>query len=178
MWKTQVIEATKEIADSFQSGQLILLTESDLKTTLSNKLRERLNENITVNTESPWYDTYETNSTYCIDITAFDKDKLKLNYDPTTHRKGYSYNDTALVIELKYFRYKTDIKAIAGDFSKMVLLTKAPKNDCYIIASARTEELFKAAKIFIENQMETYRTQYNNRLKVYLFSPENLIEIK
>lgn len=177
MWTTQVIEATKEIAESFQSGQLILLTESDLKTTLSNKLRERLNENITVNTESPWFDTYETNSIYYIDITAFDKDKLNLTYDPTTHRKGYSYDDTALVIELKYFRHKMDIETIAGDFIKMRLLTKAPKNDCYIIASARTVELFNAAKIFMEKQMGTYRTQYKNKLKVYLFSTENLIEL-
>ena len=178
MWTTQVTEATKEIADSFQAGQLILLTESDLKTSLSNKIREKLSDNITVNTESPWYDTYETNSTYFIDITAFDRDKLKVTYDPTTNRKGYKYDDEALAIELKYFRYKADIEEIAGDFSKMRLLIKAPKNDCFIIASARTTELFDAAKIFMENQMNTYRTEYNDRVKVYLFDTEKLIEIK
>ena len=178
MWTTQVIEATNEIAKHFKAGQLILLTESDLKTSLSNKIREKLNDNITVNTESPWYDTYETNSTFFIDITAFDKDKLKVTYDSTTNRKGYKYDDEALAIELKYFRYKADIEEIAGDFRKMRLLIKAPKNDCFIIATARTTELFDTAKIFMENQMKTYRTEYNDRVKVYLFDTEKIVEIK
>lgn len=178
MWTTQVIESTKEIAESFKRGQLILLTESDLKTSLSNKISEKLSDNITVNTESPWYDTYETNSTYFVDITAFDRDKLKITYDPSTNRKGYKYDDEALAIELKYFRYKADIEEIAGDFSKMRLLIKAPKNDCFIIASARTTELFDSAKIFMENQMNTYRNEYSDRVKVYLFDTEKIIEIK
>lgn len=177
MWTTKTIEATKEIAESYKVGKIVLLTESDLKTSLSNKIKEKVADNITVNTESPWYDTYETNSTYYIDITAFDKDKLKLTYDSTTNRKGYKYDDEALVIELKYFRHNDDIKGIAGDFSKMKLLIKTPKNDCFIIAAARTTELFETAKIFMESQMEIYRVEYNNKVKVYLFNTEELIEI-
>lgn len=178
MWTSKVIEATQELASSFQSKELILLTESDLKTTLANRIKEKLSENISVNTESPWYDTYETNSTYFIDITAFDKDKLKVTYDAATNRKGYKYDDEALVIELKYFRYKEDIEEIAKDFSKMRLLIKAPKNDCFIIASARTTELFDAAKVYMENQMDDYRAEFNDRVIVYLFGPEFTIEIK
>lgn len=178
MWTSKVIEATKEIASSFQAKQLILLTESDLKTTLANRIKEKLSENISVNTESPWYDTYETNSTYFIDITAFDKNKLKVTYDASTNRKGYKYDDEALAIELKYFRYKEDIEEIAKDFSKMRLLIKAPKNDCFIIASSRTTELFDAAKVYMENQMNDCRTEFNDRVKVYLFGPESTIEIK
>jgi hypothetical protein len=177
MWTTKVIEATNEIADDFKTGELIFLTESDLKTSLSNKLRGKVTSNITVNTESPWYDTYETNSTYYIDITAFDKDKLKITYDATTNRKGYKYDDEALAIELKYFRHNDDVKEIAGDFKKMRLLIKAPKNDCFIIATARTKELFESAKIFMESQMKIYRNEYNSRVKVFLFDTEKIIEI-
>lgn len=178
MWTNQVIEAIKTIADNFQTGQLILKNESDLKTSLSNKIREQLSGNISVNTESPWYDTYETNATYFIDITAFDRDKLELTYEPTTNRKGYKYDEEALAVELKYFRYKADIEEIAGDFIKMRLLIKAPKNDCFIIAAARTVELFDTSKIFMEKQIDIYRIEYNNRVRVYLFGPEKLIEIK
>ena len=178
MWIKQVIEATNQIANSFITGQLIMLTESDLKTSLSNKIREKLTDNITINTESPWYDTYETNSTYYIDITAFDRDKLKVTYDQTTNRKGYKYDDEALAIELKYFRHKDDIEEISKDFSKMRLLINAPKNDCFIIAAARTKELFTIAKGFMENQMNIYRDDYQNRVKVYLFDTEQIIEIE
>ncbi|MGN0001909.1 MAG: hypothetical protein ACI35V_00615 [Sphingobacterium composti] len=177
MFLNKVDEATRKIADSFKTGELILLTESDLKTSLSNTIREILSNNYTVNTESPWYDTYETQSTYFIDITAFDKHKLTIKYDSTTHRKGYKYDDEALVIELKYFRYKSDIEEIASDFSKMRLLTMAPKNDCYIIAAARTKELFETAKKFMQNQLNIYRGQYNNKVKVYLFNTEDIMEI-
>lgn len=177
-WTTNIIDATNEIANSYITGQLILLTESDLKTSLSNKIKEKVSDNITVNTESPWYDTLETNSIYYIDITAFDKEKLKLTYDSTTNRKGYKYDDEAIAIELKYFRHNDDIPKIAGDFQKIRLLIKTPKNDCFIIATARTNELFETAKTFMESQMEIYRTEYNNRVKVYLFSTEKLIEIK
>jgi hypothetical protein len=178
MWTNKVKEATYEIAEVFQAKQLILLTESDLKTSLANKIKEKLSDNISINTESPWYDTYETNSTYFIDITAFDKDKLKVTYDPTTNRKGYKYDDEALAIELKYFRYKSDIEEIAKDFSKIRLLIKAPKNNCFIIASSRTTELFDAAKIYMESQMNDFRSEFNDRVKVYLFGPEKTIEIK
>lgn len=177
MWTSKVIEATNEIANSFMTKELILLTESDLKTSLSNKIREKVTDNVTVNTESPWYDTYETHSTYYIDITAFDKEKLQITYDSTTNRKGYKYDDEAIAIELKYFRHNDDIAKIAGDFQKMRLLIKTPQNDCFIIATARTKELFESAKTFMESQMETYRIEYNNRVKVYLFDTEKIIEI-
>lgn len=178
MWTNQVIEAINEVVIDFQNGQITLLTESDLKTSLANKIKEKLSSNITVNTESPWYDTYETNSTYYIDITAFDRDKLKITYDPTLNRKGYKYDDEALAIELKYFRYTQDIEEISRDFSKMRLLIKAPKNDCFVIAGARTNEIFSQAKAFMENQMSIYRAECGNRVKVYLFDTNELIEIE
>lgn len=177
MWTNQVIEAIKEIANEYQKKKLILLTESDFKTSLSNRIREKVSSNITVNTESPWYDTYETNSTYYIDITAFDRKKLNLTYDPTTNRKGYKYEEEALVIELKYFRYNEDINEIAADFNKMYLLVKAPKNECFIIALARTLEQFEMATVYMENQLNIYRTEYSNRVKVYLIGIEKIIEI-
>ncbi|XDD53028.1 hypothetical protein AB3N62_11090 [Leptospira sp. WS4.C2] len=177
MWTNQVIEAVKEIANEYQKEQLIFLTESDFKTSLSNRIKEKVSDNITVNTESPWYDTYETNSTYFIDITAFDRNKLNLTYDPTTNRKGYKYEEEALVIELKYFRYNEDINEIAADFNKMRLLVKAPKNECFIIALARTLEQFELAKVYMKNQNNIYKTEYNNRVKVYLIGVEKIIEI-
>jgi hypothetical protein len=177
MWTNKAIDSIKEIADSYIAGKIILLTESDLKSLLSNKIREKVTDNIIVNTESPWYDTYETNSTYFIDIRAFDKNKLNIRYDSNTNRKGYKYDDEALALELKYFRYNQDIGKIAKDFDKMRLLIKAPKNDCFIIAAARSKELFASAKIFMESQMEIHRVEYNNRVKVYLFGTEELIEI-
>ena len=178
MWITQIIESVKEIAESLKSGQITLLTESDLKTNLSNKIQSKLADNITVNTESPWYDTYETNSTYFVDITAFDSDKLKITYDRETNRKGYKYDDEALAIELKYFRHNDDVQKIAEDFNKMRLLIKAPKNDCFIIACARTNTLFETAKQFMQNQMDIHKKNYSDRVKVFLFSPELIVEIK
>jgi hypothetical protein len=177
MWTDKVIEATQETFHQFQTGQLILLTESDLKTFLANQIRQRMTGNITVNTESPWYDTYVTHQTYFVDITAFDNDKLKITYDASTNRKGYKYEDKALAIELKYFRYKADVQEIAGDFTKMRLLIQAPLNDCFIIAAARTKELFDEAEIFMNSQMNNFRAEYNNRVKVYLLGVDNLIEI-
>jgi len=178
MWITQVIESIKEIAENLKSGQITLLTESDLKTSLSNKIQSKLADNITVNTESPWYDTYETNSTYFVDITAFDRDKLKITYDRETNRKGYKYEDEALAIELKYFRHNDDVQKIAEDFNKMRLLIKAPKNDCFIIACARTNTLFETAKQFMQNQMDIHKRNYSDRVKVFLFSLEQIVEIK
>ena len=178
MWITQVIESIKEIAENLKSGQITLLTESDLKTSLSNKIQSKLADNITVNTESPWYDTYETNSTYFVDITPFDRNKLKITYNRETNRKGYKYDDEALAIELKYFRHNDDVKKIAEDFSKMRLLIKAPKNDCFIIACARTNPLFETAKQFMQNQMDIHKKNYSDRVKVFLFSSELIVEIK
>ncbi len=178
MWTTPVIEATNEIAESFKSGRLRLLTESDLKTNLSSKIKSKLADNITVNTESPWYDTYENSGNYFIDITAFDNNKLQITYDPTNNRKGYKYEDEALAIELKYFRYKEDIEKIAEDFAKIRLLIKAPKNDCFIIAAARTKELFDTANDFMHSQLNKYKVDYANRAKVFLFGPNEIIEIK
>jgi hypothetical protein len=178
MWIKKVIEATQEIATYFQTEKIVLLTESDLKVHLSNKIREKFDDNITVNTESPWHDTYETNSIYYIDITAFDREKLNLANNSNTNRKGYRYDDDALAIELKYFRYEVDINRISEDFSKMRLLIKAPKNECFIIAAANTPELYNSAKIFMENQINQYRNEFDKRVKVFLFDKKNFEEIK
>ena len=179
MWTKQVIKAIKEVAKRFQEEQLIFLTESDLKANLSSEIeRELCNSNITVNTESPWYDIYETNSTYYIDITIFDRSKLQIKYDETTYRKGYKYEDEALAIELKYFRHNDDIPKIINDFNKARLLIKAPKNNCFIIACARTEELSKAAELFMQSQMDKFREEYYARVKIFLINPKEIIEIK
>lgn len=177
MWVSKVIEATNEIAESFRTREIVLLTESDLKTSLSNKIKKKFTGSITVNTESPWYESPDSSSPYYIDITAYDRDKLQVTYDPSTRRKGYKYDDEALAIELKYFRHIEDIQEIAGDFKKMQLLIKAPKNDCFIIAAARTKELFEAAQLFMQRQMNDYRNEYNSRVKVYLFGTEEFVEI-
>lgn len=177
MWISETVKAINEIADQFRLGQLILLTESDLKTSLANQIRQEVPKNVTVNTESPWYDTYNTKSVFYIDISAFDSDKLQLTYDTTTKRKGYKYDDEALVIELKYFRYEEDIQSILGDFEKMKSLIKAPKNYCFIIAAARTEEIFKNAQQFMKNQMLLNKIEYGDKLKVLLFGDKKMIEI-
>jgi hypothetical protein len=177
MWTNQVITATQELAGNFHNKKITILTESDLKTYLVAKIREKVDPNVTVNTETPWYDIYTTNQTYYIDITAFDNDKLEIIYDPATNRKGYKYEDEAIAVELKYFRYVADLEGISGDFKKMNLLTKMPKNDCFIIALARTKDLFDAAKKFMEDQMSKYRIEYNGKVRVYLFDPESLVEI-
>lgn len=178
MFTEKVIEATKDIANGFKEGKIIFLTESDLKTALSNQIRNKFEDNITINTESPWYDTYVTNNTYYIDITAFDKDKLQITYDPKLNRKGYKYEDEALAMELKYFRYNADIDEIAKDFYKVSLLINAPKNECFIVAGARTPEIFEQAKIFMESQLNIYRTEYSGKVKIYLFGTDEIIEFE
>lgn len=177
MWLSETIKATHEIANQFRLGHLILLNESDLKISLANQIKKELPEKITINTESPWYDTYNTKSVFYIDITAFDSDKLQLTYDTTTKRKGYKYDDEALVIELKYFRYEEDIQSILGDFEKMKSLIKAPKNYCFIIAAARTEEIFKNAQQFMKDQMLLNKLEYSDQLKVFLFGNKKMVEI-
>ncbi|MBN1968702.1 MAG: hypothetical protein JW870_05000 [Candidatus Delongbacteria bacterium] len=178
MFFEKVIESVNEIAKKYSEQEVTFLTESDFKVHLSNLIGSKFSDNITVNTESPWYDTYITNKTYYIDITAFDKNKLQITYDPNLNRKGYKYDDEALAIELKYFRHKDDINEIIKDFDKCNLLVKAPKNECFIIAMARTEELSSEANKVMETQMEKYRNEYGDRVKVYLISPSQLIEIK
>lgn len=176
MFTNKVIEATQEIANSFKNEEIIFLTESDFKTALSNNIKSKFKNNITINTESPWYDTYVTNNTYFIDITAFNKDKLQITYDPNLNRKGYKYEDEALAMELKYFRYNADIAEIAKDFYKVSLLLNAPKNECFIVAGARTSEIFEQAKIFMETQLNIYRTEYSGKVKIYLFGTDKMIE--
>ncbi|MFI8380151.1 hypothetical protein [Leeuwenhoekiella sp. NPDC079379] len=178
MFTEKVIIAKDEVAELFILKEITFLTESDFKVAFSNKIKEKFDSNITVNTESPWYDTYETNKTYYVDVTAFDKDKLQITYDPELNRKGYKYDDEALVIELKYFRYPTDIPKIAKDFAKTRLLIKAPKNECFIIASARTEEIFESANEFMNEQLDIYRKEYNKRVKIYLIGPKKVIEFE
>lgn len=177
MWKAKIKKSLKQTYTMIKSGDLIILTESDLKTALANELRKSSVANITINTESPWYDTYITKKSYHIDITAFNSDKLQITYDPSTKRKGYRYDAEALAVELKYFRYTSDISEIKGDYKKMSLLINAPKNECYIIAGARTEELFNEAEILMKTQMNEYRDQYRKLVKVYLFGPTKLKEI-
>ncbi len=63
MYTNKVILATNEIADLFISKSITFLTESDFKVAFSNKIKEKFDGNITVNTESPWYDTYTRNET-------------------------------------------------------------------------------------------------------------------
>lgn len=178
MYTKKVREATVEIATMFINNEITFLTESDFKVALANQIKNKFKDNITINTESPWYDTYVTNRTYYVDITAFDQTKLQITYNPTLNRKGYKYEDEALATELKYFRYKEDIKEIEKDFIKTRLLVKAPKNECFIIALARTNEIFEEAKNFMEIQMNTYRAEYENRAVIYLLGPEEIIEIK
>jgi hypothetical protein len=177
MFTESVLKATKEVAANFISGKVIFLTESDFKTALSSSLTANLEANMTVNTESPWYDTYTTNSTYYIDITAYITDKLQITYDPTLNRKGYKYEDEALAVELKYFRYVSDIQGIADDFHKVSLLIKNPKNECFIVAAARTNEIFNLSKTFINNQFEYYRVEYNSKVKIILIGPNEMIEL-
>jgi len=179
MYSKSVIESIKEISEKYINNKITILTESDFKVLLTNQIRGKFSNNITVNTESPWYDTYESNKTYYVDITAFDQLKLQITYNPKLNRKGYKYEDEALAIELKYFRYKEDIKEIAKDFSKTRLLIKAPKNECFIIALARNIEIFDESKIFMEKQMIKYRNEFTKRgVLVYLIGPEKIIEIK
>jgi hypothetical protein len=178
MFFEKVIESVNEIATKYSKQEVTFLTESDFKVHLSNTIGNKFGNNITVNTESPWYDTYVTNKTYYIDITAFDRNKLQVTYDPNLNRKGYKYDDEALAVELKYFRHKDDINEIIKDFDKCNLLVKAPKNECFIIAMARTEELSIEASKVMETQMEKYRNEYRDRVKVYLISPSELTEIK
>lgn len=178
MYTEQVKEATNEIFTKYIKNEIIFLTESDFKVALTYQIRDKFGKDVTINTESPWYDTYETNKIYYVDITAFDSNKLQLTYDPQLNRKGYKYKDEALVIELKYFRYTDDVKEIEKDFGKTRLLIKAPKNECFIIAVARTTEIFDEAKTFMDNQMNMYRSEYGNRVVVYLMGPEKIIELK
>lgn len=177
MLVSEVNSAIMKVAEEYKNDIKLLLTESDLKTSLVGEIKSRVTDSIAVNTESPWYDTYETMRTYFIDITAFDKNKLQLTYDSDTKRKGYRYDDEAIAIELKFFRYRDDIQEIETDFVKMRLLTKAPNNDCFIVAAARTKEIFETAKTFMQEQMELYRLEYDNRVSVYLFHQEALVQI-
>lgn len=177
MFKSEILSSIEDVKNKFQSGQLVFLTESDLKIHLVAAISNKIPKNFTINTESPWYDTYETHATYFIDITAFDQNKLQITYDSTTKRKGYKYEEEALAIELKYFRHSDDIPKIADDFFKMSLLIKAPKNDCYIVAAARTPELYNTSKAFMYKQMENYREQYKKRVTLVLFGPNDCIEI-
>ncbi|MET3027911.1 hypothetical protein ABXT06_14625 [Flavobacterium sp. UW10123] len=178
MFTEKAIESIKETAENFQNEKFTLLNESDLESILSNNIRNKFDSNVSVNTQSPWYDEYVTNSKYIVDITAYDKNKLYLAYIPELKKKGYKYDDEALTIELKYFRYKEDIKEISGDFKKMTLLSKAPKNECFIIACARTQEIFEQAEIFMKSQLEIFREEFDGKVKIYLFGPQKLIEIK
>ena len=178
MYTEKVILATNEVADLFISKVITFLTESDFKVAFSNKIKEKFDANITVNTETPWYDTYETHKTYYVDITAFDQNKLQITYDPELNRKGYKYEDEALAVELKYFRYESDINEISKDFKKISLLINAPKNECFIIASARTKDIYKNAKEYMNWQMDLYRKEYKDRVKIYLIGPEEMIEIE
>lgn len=177
MFEKNVKTATQEVAEKFQNQEIIFLTESDLKTALCNSLRNIIHSDFSVNTESPWYDTIN-NDTYYIDITAYNKKKFQLTYLDEFSRKGYKYDDEALTIELKYFRYVSDIQSIIGDFHKTSLLIKSPKNECFIIAGARTTEIFNFAKTFMVNQFEHYRTEYNSRVKIFLFGPDELYEFQ
>jgi hypothetical protein len=177
MWTNQIMTSLEQFAESVHNNRITILTESDFKSGLVTKIKENVNENITVNTETPWYDVYITKKTYYVDVTLFDRDKLKITYDPTTNRKGYRYDDEAGSIELKYFRYNSDIEVIAGDFKKMSLLIKMPKNDCFIIALARTTELFIAGEKFMKKQLSDYNLEYDGKVRVFLIGPESLTEI-
>ncbi|MEX0662954.1 MAG: hypothetical protein WEA58_02120 [Balneolaceae bacterium] len=177
MFTDKVIEATNEVAELFISKTAIFLTESDFKVAMSNKIREKFDKNITVNTESPWYDNYITNKTYFVDITAFDQNKLQITYDPTLNRKGYKYDDEALAVELKYFRFERDINEVSKDFDKTRLLIKSPKNECFIIASARTIEIFDKANDFMQSQLNLYEEEFKGRIKVFLIGPEQIIDL-
>lgn len=116
--------------------------------------------------------------TYFVDITAFDQNKLQVTYDPRLNRKGYKYDDEALAVELKYFRYKEDIPEISKDFAKVKLLIRAPKNECFIIAAARTEDIFMEAKEFMDKQVAVYRSEFESRVVVFLVGPSELIKIE
>jgi hypothetical protein len=177
MWIKEFTESISELSAKFANAELILLTESDLKGELSAIFREKVASNVTVNTESPWYDTYETNSTYYVDITAYDRDKLQITYDPQLNRKGYKYEDEAIAAELKYFRHRADITEVASDFNKMRLFLNAPKNYCFIVAGARTKQLFEEAKIFMQQQAQEYQPHFKERVWIYLFGPDELTEI-
>lgn len=177
MFTDKAIQSIVEIAENFQNEKIILLNESDLESLLSNRIRNKFDSNISVNTQSPWYDEYVTHRKYIVDITAYDKNKLYLAYIPELKKKGYKYDDEALAIELKYFRYKEDIKEISGDFKKMTLLSKAPKNECFIIAGARTQEIFEQAEIYMKSQLEIFQEEFGGKVKIYLFGPEELIKL-
>lgn len=102
MCTNETIESTYEIANQFRLDQLIPLTESDLKISLANQIRKKVQKNITVNTESPWYNIYHANSVFLLTLQPSTPINCKLKFDSTTNRKGYKYDDEALVIELKF----------------------------------------------------------------------------
>ena len=179
MFTENTILAVEEVAQKFRNNEIIFLTESDFKLAIANTISLKIdNSDITINTESPWYDTYITKKSYYVDVTAFDKTKLQITYDPVLNRKGYKYDDEALAMELKYFRHNDDVGEIAKDFYKMTLLIQAPNNECFIVAGARTDELFERGKNFMKSQLDIYRTEYSNRVKIYLFGPKSLIEFR
>lgn len=176
MYSKETVESIEQIAKDFKEKKIVFLNESDLESSLSNSIRSKFSTNISVNTQTPWYDENVANCNYIIDITAFDKNKLYLSYNSDLNRKGYKYDDEALSIELKYFRYVSDIAEISRDFEKMSLLVKAPKNECFIVAGARNSEIFEFAKTFMKNQFEHYKDDYQKNVKIYLFGPDDLIE--
>ena len=179
-WIKFVDKAIKNYVCEVQNNRLVILTESDFKVGLTTEIRKILGaaySNITVNTESPWYDEDSPKQPYYIDITVFDTNLLNISYSPKLNRKGYKYEHEAIVIELKYFRYETDIKEIEKDFQKIKVLLKSPKNFCYIVALARTDEILLKAKNYMENWVVKYELNSNDRVKVYLLDESQLMEL-
>ena len=178
-WVKLVDEAIQVCAGEIKDGNLVVLTESDFKVLLSTKIKQLLKltyPNLTVNTESPWYDE-DTYQKQYIDITVFDQTLLNLSYSSELNRKGYRYDDEAVAIELKYFRYENDIREIEKDFQKTRLLLKSTKNFCYIIALSRTKQILSRAKVDMENWTVQYRLNFSDKVKVYLLGEEQVLQL-
>ncbi len=179
-WIRLVDEAIQNCTNEIKDGGLVILTESDFKVFLSTEIKRTLGiayPNVTINTESPWYDEETPQKPYFIDITVFDRNLLNISYNRELNRKGYRYDDEAIVIELKYFRYEDDVKEIEKDFQKILLLLKSPKNFCYIIALARNEQILLKAKNDMKIWFIKYELGSEDRVRVYLLGGSQCIEI-
>jgi hypothetical protein len=153
-WTEKIEPAIAALIDHHPTGEAVLLTESDLKVQLCIQLKSALSEepsSLTVNTESPWYDDDAAPPIF-IDVTVFDRDMLRLSYLPGLQRKGYHYDGPSAAIELKFCRYREDIPGILCDIHKLQPLARKLQNHCFVLAVARTNELYDKAAQLIESE--------------------------
>jgi hypothetical protein len=152
-WTNKVKKAIEALADEAPSGQMVFLTESDLKVQLCSRLHAALRDEantVTVNTESPWYDDETGSGPVFIDVTVFDRALLQREYIPHLQRKGYLYDGPSIAIELKYCRHPDDVPGVVSDIDKLQPLASKPNNSCFVLALARTQELFTEAAQLID----------------------------